>query len=340
MRFVYALLFIALPIENAFGQHADFSTISFKIADSVAMSHKGKSLKNLPVLTHELTANLKTDVEKIRAIYTWVCTNIENDYYSYLKTSKKRKKFKENRTAYLDWNNSFTPQVFKKLVNEKKTACTGYAYLIKEMVNLAGFKSKIINGYGRTPTLLLNTKSTPNHSWNAVKINNKWYLCDATWSAGKILLDDAGPRFEANYDDIYFLADPNLFIKNHFPLEQKLSLLDETPTLNEFMDGPVVYKEAFSQKVTPHLPKKMHLEIAKNERVAFVLKVPRNFTYETINLSLNNGSRDVQVEPSIKILDGNRVRLEYKYEGTGLYDTHIKIGGAIVTTYVVRVRRK
>lgn len=340
MRIVYALLFVALPILNGFGQHSDFSTVSFKIADSVAMSHKGKSLKNLPVLTHELTANLKTDVEKIRAIYTWVCTNIENDYYSYLKTSKKRKKFKENRTAYLDWNNSFTPQVFKKLVDEKKTACTGYAYLIKEMVNLAGFKSKIINGYGRTPTLLLNKKSTPNHSWNAVEINNKWYLCDATWSAGKIVLDDAGPRFEANYDDVYFIAGPKLFIKNHFPLEKELSLLDETPTLNEFIEGPVVYKEAFSHQVTPCLPKKMHLEVAKNERVAFDLTVPGNFINETIQLTLNNGSKDLHAEPSIKILDGNRVRLEYEYMRTGLYDTHIKVGEDMVATYVVKVRKK
>ncbi len=340
MRIVYVFLFIALPIANGFGQHADFSTVSFKIADSVAMSHKGKSLKNLPVLTHELTANLKTDVEKIRAIYTWVCTNIENDYYSYLKTSKKRKKFKENRTAYLDWNNSFTPQVFKKLVDEKKTACTGYAYLFKEMVNLAGFKSKIINGYGRTPTLLLNEKSTPNHSWNAVKINNKWYLCDATWSAGKIVLDDAGPRFESNYDDVYFLADPNLFIKNHFPLENELSFLEEMPTLNEFIEAPVVYKEAFSQQVTPSSPKKMHLEVAKNERVAFDLTIHGNFDFATINLTLNNGSKYVKAEPYIKILNDNTVRLEYEYKRTGLYDTHLKIGDNIVATYVVRVSRK
>ncbi|KAG1657647.1 Kyphoscoliosis peptidase [Nymphon striatum] len=173
---------------------ADFSTIDFAKADSVAFIHKGESLENLPVLTHNLTANLTTDAEKFRAIYTWVCTNIENDYGSFLKTSSKRKKFAEDRDAFLEWNNSFTPKVFEKLVNEKKTACTGYAYLISELANLANLKCKIVNGYGRTATLRLDENSIPNHSWNAVELNNKWYLCDATWSAGRILIEEGVPE--------------------------------------------------------------------------------------------------------------------------------------------------
>lgn len=336
----YSFLVFLLLCTSAIGQYNPTKTINYKKADSIALAHSGQSLRNLPLLTHELTVNLKTDIEKFRAIYTWVCTNIENDYHSYLKTRKKRRKMEKDREAFLAWNSSFTPKVFERLVEEKKTACTGYAYLINEMANLAGFKSKIINGYGRTPTLLLDAENPPNHSWNAIQLEGKWYLCDATWSAGRIMLDDGGPRFEQHYDDVYFLADPSLFIKNHFPLEKEFSLLKETPTLEEFIEGPVVYKEAFSNGIIPRLPTNMHVEVAKNEIITFDLIVPENFDTKSLHIDLNNGGRDIMVEPSIKFLQGNIVRLEYKFERTGLYDTHIKIGEDLVATYVVRVHRK
>jgi transglutaminase/protease-like cytokinesis protein 3 len=28
--------------------------------------------------------------------------------------------------------------------------------------------------------------STPNHAWNAVRIDGNWYLLDATWDAGVV----------------------------------------------------------------------------------------------------------------------------------------------------------
>ena len=174
MKSITLVLFLISSF--AFGQGSDFGHIDFKKADSIALSYEGESLKNLPVLTHKLTASLSTDVEKFRAIYTWVSTNIENDYSSYVKTRKKRKKLSENRKALIVWNNSFTPKVFENLLKYRKTACTGYAYLIRELASLAGIHCKIIDGYGRTATLILDENSIPNHSWNAVELNGKWYL--------------------------------------------------------------------------------------------------------------------------------------------------------------------
>jgi len=109
-----------------FAQRSDFNDLNFKKADSVAEVHKDESLKNSPVLTHNLTTPLDTDVEKFRAIYTWISSNIKNDYSLYIKISNKRKRFVNNRQAFLEWNNSITPKVFDRLLNERKTACTGY----------------------------------------------------------------------------------------------------------------------------------------------------------------------------------------------------------------------
>lgn len=321
-----------------YGQGSDFYNTNFEKADSIAFRFKGASLENLPALTYNLTAHLTTEVEKFRAIYTWVCTNIENDYGAYQTTVKKRRKLAGDKEALSEWNNNFTPKVFKKLVTHRKTACTGYAFLTRELANLADINCKIINGYGRTATLILNENSIPNHSWNAVELNGKWYLCDPTWSAGRIVLEDTGPKFEPDYFDGYFLAEPELFVRNHYPLEINSSFLPKPPTFNQFIEGPVVYKEAFALGVFPLQPAKMKLQAEKNKIVSFTLKVPNTFKSETLSLVINKNGGNKTIHPQI-VSGQNECTLKYAFEKTGSYDVHIKVEDTHIATYVIRVKK-
>lgn len=323
----------------SFGQRSDFMAINFKKADSIAKVYANESLKNLPVLTHKLTTYLSTDVEKFRAIYTWVSTTIENDYGSYLKTRKKRKKYADNQDALRDWNNSFTPKVFENLLKHKKTACTGYAYLIRELARLANINCKIIDGYGRTTTLLLTKNSIPNHSWNAVELDNKWYVCDATWSAGRILITEEGPKFQADYFDGYFLAEPELFAKNHYPLETKWTLMDTPPSFEQFLLGPVIYKEAFSFSVIPQSPQKMHISVLKDKTIPFQLHVQNKLENKNLSIILNRGGVPNKVVPKVT-QQQNTYILEHTFNTSGRYDVHITVADTIIATYVVRVKRK
>lgn len=337
MRLLIRLLpfFISAVLK---GQHSNFKEVDFSKADSIATHYKGASLKNLPILTHNLTANLKTDVEKFRAIYTWVSSNIKNDYSAYIRTIKKRKKFIQDKEALSKWNASTTPKVFKTLLEHKKTACSGYAYLIRELATLANINCKIINGYGRTATTILTNKSIPNHSWNAAELNGEWYLCDATWSAGKIVLDDNQPRFEADYFDGYFLANPTLFIKNHYPLETNWTLLDQNPSFEDFIDGPVVYKEAYKKAILIHGPKQMRLQTIKNEKISFKFSSKNRFKNEDITLKLKTSNSSKTVIPKV-VKNKNDYTLSYVFEKTGYFDVHIIVEEALIATYVVRVKR-
>jgi hypothetical protein len=332
-----AFVFWLVSSYFAFAQRSDFSDINFKKADSVAEIHKGESLKNLPVLTFNLTAPLDTDVEKFRAIYTWISSNIENDYSSYVKIRNKRKRFVNNRQAFLDWNKNITPKVFDILLNERKTACTGYAYLVKEMANLAGFNCDIIDGYGRTPTLLLKQDSAPNHSWNRIEINNTWYICDATWSAGQTILEDGGPRFEPNYFDGYFLAEPELFAKNHFSINKEEIQPNDSENFTAFIEGPVIYKEAFLAPIIPISPKNMQVNIKKGDVVTFKLNMPDNFKEGNFQLQINTGGRQKTFQPNI-LRNQNEIRLLHQFEKTGLHDVHILLEDNFVVTYVVKVK--
>ena len=162
--------FLSLP---TFAQKSDFASLNFKKADAAAHQYKGASLESLPVLSYNLTNSLSTDVEKFRAIYFWICTNIENDYYAYLKNKKARKRLEKDSLKLAVWNADFTKKTFKKLLKEQKTVCTGYAYLIKELANLADIKCEIIEGYGRIGDDNIGKLSMVNHSWNAIQLNNK-----------------------------------------------------------------------------------------------------------------------------------------------------------------------
>lgn len=48
-------------------------------------------------------------------------------------------------------------------------------------------------------TFTLDTKG--DHSWNAVKINEKWFLIDCTWGV-------QGIHVEESQTDFYFLTEP------------------------------------------------------------------------------------------------------------------------------------
>jgi len=202
MKKLYLLfLLFSLNIINA--QIADFKNINFTKADNIAKLNQGEDLENLPLLCYKLTSKLPTKVEKFRAIYTWVCLNITGDSNQNNAVSRMRKKLKNDRLALVKWNSIYKKKAFKKLLKHHKTMCTGYAYLIKELAYLADIECKIIDGYGRTINTNIDSLESVNHSWNAVKLNNKWYLCDATWSSGYL---DGNSKFIADYNDGYFLS--------------------------------------------------------------------------------------------------------------------------------------
>lgn len=223
-KFLLLLLFTFVGQIQA--QRSDFKTLSFDTADRIAMSLKGKKLDNLPLLAQKLTRNLNTDAEKFRAIYFWVTHNIKNDYDLMLENGRKRRKFKSDTTQLNRWHMAFKKKVFLKLLKRKSTLCSGYAYLVKELSTLAGLECDIVNGYGKTSASFKRIK-TPNHAWNVIKLDGKWYVSDATWSSGFI---DETYLFTFKYNDAYFLMHPEKFAESHRPIDPKWLLLESLQT--------------------------------------------------------------------------------------------------------------
>lgn len=332
MKIFYLVVSIFI-FNSANAQVTDFNSTDFTNADKIAKLNRGDNLQNLSLLSYNLTADLPTEAEKFRAIYIWVCTNISSDYNQYRKVIKKVKKFKDDSLALLEWNNKYKKVAFKKLLKHKKTMCTGYAYLIKELSFLADIECEIIDGYGRTVESNVDSLEIKNHSWNAVKLDNKWYLCDATWSSGYIKENNS---FVKDYNDGYFLTSPILFSKNHYPADKKWLLTNKT-TRSSFASAPLVYGEAFKLELFPFSPTTMKTEVQKNEEVNFSFKTPNDIPLDKISLVTYSGNTENTLHIyDIKKSDG-LITLKNKFKNKGLYDVHLKIDDEIVTTYSINV---
>lgn len=319
-------------VSFSVAQVSDFNTVDFTRADNIAKLNEGEDLDNLPVLAHKLTSNLKTDVEKFRAIYLWVCQNITADPGQDNKVFKHKRKLAHDSVAYLKWNNEFKVKAFKKLLKRKKTMCTGYAYLVKELCFLADIECVIVDGYGRSVSANVEALDFANHSWNAVKLNNKWYLCDATWSSGFTL----NTSFIKDYNDGYFLTDPILFAKNHFPLDKKWFLNDSLAN-TKFTPQAIVYGETFEHKIIPTYPKTFNVTTKKDEALHFSFKTLVSNPQNRVELVHFVGSK----EHSFKIEDLQKTDTSISFNNTfkhkGYHDVHIKVNNDIVATYTVKV---
>lgn len=187
------------------------------------------------------------DLDKTRALYYWLASNIAYDYEGY-------------KSGF--WKDY---QSHEEIINDtfkfRKGICSGYSHLFKYMLKLSDIQSKVISGYARTDlqTIFLNET---NHAWNKVKINNSWHLIDVTWAR-----DTTNNRV----NDFYFMTDPELFILNHYPEDYNSALLDKEYTLQEYMDFPIYTNSYHELKLTQKISTDGQFN-ANNDTVTINLK--------------------------------------------------------------------
>jgi hypothetical protein len=332
--FIWIVLITVIGSVPLYARTLDFAVTDFSKADSIAALYPRHSLRDLRALADKLTRPLSTDVDKFRSIYTWVCTNIANDYALYLKNERQRRKYTEP-LARKAWNREFSARVFEKLLHEHKTVCTGYAYLVKELAYHAGIKCIVVDGYGRTAQSNIRGEGIANHSWNAVCLNGKWYLCDATWSSGAI--DARTGSFVKKYDAAYFLMDPALFVRNHYPLDPAWTLLDEKLTLQEFLNRPLIYSSIFQYNIQKLLPEAFDVTIPKSGTLSFQFAMENGKQPETVSIQIKGNDSLDMLYPEV-YRDAGILCFDHTFRSKGTYVVHILFNGSYACTYTVQVK--
>lgn len=114
----------------------------------------------------ELTANCTNDMEKIKAIYEWICTNFAYDYEAI-----------RNNDYGLQNNAGWV------FVN-KRAVCGGFSSLATTMYRAAGIPCIELQGESSSTGILddgAEDELLGNHSWNIVYYNDSWHYLDITW---------------------------------------------------------------------------------------------------------------------------------------------------------------
>ena len=265
VRGVLIVLLLGLGFTTS-AQHPDFWNADYTKADSIAEVYTGIPLKNPDMLAENLTATLTSDTEKFRAIFRWITTNIEYDFKLYTQRRQKERKLKNKRQKLERWRSRFNKNVYAQMIRNKSTICSGYSFLLEYMCNHVGIKCETIEGYGRSEDYKIGGGEI-NHAWNVVYLDNKWYLCDPTWASGSIHWRTN--RFRKKFDPTYFLADPALFIANHYPKDPSWILLFEKPTLNQFINAPIKSTGFIKHKINIYTPAKGVIRTKRGDPTEF-----------------------------------------------------------------------
>ena len=107
-------------------------------------------------LLKSLDLSNKTDYQKVKAIYDYICSNVTYDHDNL------------NDESY-----SLKYTAYAALIN-KTAVCQGYSSLFYRLALDAGVDTRVISGEAGGP-----------HAWNIVKLNGKYYNLDSTWDAGR-----------------------------------------------------------------------------------------------------------------------------------------------------------
>ncbi len=188
----------------------------FQKIDLYALKTPAGVETDISALSEYLIEPAVNDWEKIRSIYTWICSNISYDMGVYRGRIDIETKSED-------------------VLNSRSSVCSGYANLFNDLCIQAGLESVVISGFAKGLSYSDGDDvSKANHAWNAVKIDNEWHLFDSTWSSGEV----KGFAQNDNYSDYWFNTDPEEFIYSHFPEKDQWQLLDPPVIRNTFTSWP------------------------------------------------------------------------------------------------------
>lgn len=212
----YITLILSLLTFDSISANESILTFDYSRVDSIAINFNEDYSNDASYLAQKLTVNLETQHEKYRVIFRWISENIE---------------YKRGR---------YGPDS-ETILKKGAAVCEGYSSLLKEMCEAVNIECKIIVGYSKTTPssdIPLRLKKT-DHAWSAVKLYDKWYLSDVTWATSKFNTDDR--EFIKEFDENYFISDPNFFLLKHYPEDKDWILTDTSFTKRDFKKGAVFY---------------------------------------------------------------------------------------------------
>lgn len=177
--------------------------INYQAINLGQVDKNSRFISGLPPMTTAITLATtyvcrpyRSDVQRLRAIFTWVAERI-------------------------CWEEDFEGEIDTRRVIQSKRGCAEeYAVLVMEMCTAIGIHCEIVRGYLKTPgeAADLNIMPRSNHWWNAVLVDNEWRMMDCCLASPsnpqRALYSSAGT---GSADAWWFLTRPLEICWTHIP---------------------------------------------------------------------------------------------------------------------------
>jgi hypothetical protein len=246
---------------------------------------KGKLSTEITDLTHNIISGFTTDEEKARAIYSWIASNISVDV----------KKLFKGKAGNI--NSVFNDASLKKVLKKKKGLSSDYSNLFATMCKIAGINAIVVTGINRmNPRLAGRTLKQNDFYWNAICLENKWFIVDSQSGAG--IIDQAEKKFIKNFRSEFFLIKPETAIMSFFPGSDENQYLDIRIDRKEMSNLPVIGYGYFKFGVSDHSPSS---NLRPDGQKALIIKI--KFRENPQKFLLVEGSRKTEI-PGFKNDDG------------------------------------
>ncbi len=211
---LYQRLFIAFTILFSL---SGFAQNKYERLDKIARAHIPKQHSASPgKIASYLVSFAKNDEEKARILFVYTTHVLRYDIR------------RSGTDATASWS-----------IKNGVGVCANYARLYTDLCRAAGLKCVYVSGYSRSSPMFIPFRRAKknDHAWNAVRIDKKWYLVDATWADGgaRVIRDASGRRvLQSDFNEKYWLIDPEEMILNHYPDLPRWQLLESVVTLKQY----------------------------------------------------------------------------------------------------------
>jgi hypothetical protein len=203
----------------------------------------------LPKLVAFLIEDAEDDFHAVKRIHDWVADNIVYDTKSF-------------------FSGTVAPEGvgLESVLRSGSSVCSGYTTVFKAMAESAGFRTTQVSGYSRSgfAPFRESVDFTPNHAWNAIQIQDQYYLVDTTWSAGGV---NDSEDFIKEYSTKYLFSPPSLFLQNHYPSDKAWQLLETAITESEFSVLPFSADRVFASDLAVLTPLARVTPVGKTTRI-------------------------------------------------------------------------
>ena len=247
---------------------------NFNKVDELVLNYPRYS--NVKDLSDRILKDFNSDEDKVRAAFFWLAKNIRYNLKEYYNPTQRSYNFsystEEEKQQKLQ---AIKDKIVSDAFRNKIGVCEEYAQSFKKICDLLNIEAEVIKGYVKNFAEEIGKPSnSTNHAWNAVKINNKWIILDATWAAGY----EYNGKWVRKFDNYFYNIPKDKIFKTHLPEDSIWILRFGRITKKEFYNQPI-YGNGFLNSKT---------ELVSPTKGTINLKNEENITIKIKNLDIKN----------------------------------------------------